>query len=485
MVDHQNVQPILARISQYTGLQAVNRFCFVAENFPIASIPAYKHALERIVQDTWNIKLYRSIIESHNEIASKNNLPLVHADDSWIENTQSEINQTSGRLGNELKIHTTNLVKEGIRAAYTELGLHHRKIGDFNGAQRLLLKAREYCTNQVQIAETFWEIIDLAFDFGDYKLAQIHVGKIEGAIEAIMSSAPGNKTSKSKAAPLNQGSSISHGSVPQEVPEVDFQRWNERLAIITGLCALRLGNYLKAANSFVKVSREAGLNSKMQILALPADIAVYSTLCALASYSRRQLKEKILDDPNFRSLLDAEPNYRNMVSLFRENKFNAVFQLLQNSMPAYLTDLYLPRRIERLLFLIQEKAIVQYFSPFSTASLTKASGIFGWSQEKLQERVIKSIQGKGLNAKLDLTNGVLMTVRRETRPELYQDAIQFANKIENESNAAILRLNLIHSDLIVQDFGDKLPLMPYQFGQMGHKSSVTPGKVKMNTNEVL
>ncbi|CAH7687217.1 26S proteasome subunit RPN7-domain-containing protein [Phakopsora pachyrhizi] len=447
MVDHQNVQPILARISQYTGLQAVNRFCFVAENFPIASIPAYKHALERIVQDTWNIKLYRSIIESHNEIASKNNLPLVHADDSWIENTQSEINQTSGRLGNELKIHTTNLVKEGIRAAYTELGLHHRKIGDFNGAQRLLLKAREYCTNQVQIAETFWEIIDLAFDFGDYKLAQIHVGKIEGAIEAIM----------------------------------NFQRWNERLAIITGLCALRLGNYLKAANSFVKVSREAGLNSKMQIV----NIAVYSTLCALASYSRRQLKEKILDDPNFRSLLDAEPNYRNMVSLFRENKFNAVFQLLQNSMPAYLTDLYLPRRIERLLFLIQEKAIVQYFSPFSTASLTKASGIFGWSQEKLQERVIKSIQGKGLNAKLDLTNGVLMTVRRETRPELYQDAIQFANKIENESNAAILRLNLIHSDLIVQDFGDKLPLMPYQFGQMGHKSSVTPGKVKMNTNEVL
>ncbi|MBW0502470.1 hypothetical protein O181_042185 [Austropuccinia psidii MF-1] len=446
----QNSSEIFKRISNYSGKQLINRLCFLAQVSVPLSLTAYDLAIQSIIENTWNVRLYQATLKSYNTIACSNGLPSFSPDELWIQNTQSIVQQSLSRLETDLKNFTNNLLKDNIRITYQELGAHYRKAGDHINAQKAFSKAREHTTNPLHIVQLAFQTLDLAFDTHNLKLAHGHISKVEAAIQALIAAIETNPSNPKSTTPNNNLISQPGFTAPVS-SEKYLQLWNERVKLATGLLALAQGDYSKAAHSLLKISRETSPNRTMEVLATPNDIAVYTTLCSLASFDRQQLKERVIENAEFRSILDTEPQLRNILNMFRENQFKVVLQYLHDSLPVYRTDIYIADQIDRLISIIQERAIMQYFAPFSSARLSKASEIFGWSIESLQDHLADLIQKRTLSAKLDLDDGVLITNRQEIRPALFQNAIQSAEKMELETKAALLRLRLISGDIVVKD----------------------------------
>lgn len=61
----------------------------------------------------------------------------------------------------------------------------------------------------------------------------------------------------------------------------------------------------QAARKFVEVAPELG--SSFDRVVSPEDIAVYGGLCALATFSREEMKRKVLDNTSFKHFLDLVP----------------------------------------------------------------------------------------------------------------------------------------------------------------------------------
>lgn len=441
---------LIDRISHYTGRQAINRLRFLAQTCPQLSLTAYQLALDAIVQHTWDIALYKDTLVSYNAIASSNNLPTIPLDQTWLESTQNDINQTLSRLENDLKHNTTNLIKDGIRISYRELGAHYRKTGDLANAHRAFSKAREYATTALHIAELSLATLDLAFDTENFKLARSNVTKAQVALDTLAGSLE-LKDGKTKAGPNPHSNTSFSGSDITDPTGKELHRWNEKVNIVNGITLLAQGEFSKATTAFLRLGREVGDNTGKDLLATTSDIVVYTTLCALASLDRQQLKDRVIDNLELRSLMETDPQLRQILIFFRENRYRQVFQYLQDCLPIYQTDLYLAEQIDRLMMLIQERAIVQYFSPFSLATLSKASEVFGWPVAVLQQRLIQCIQAGSLKAQLDLTSGVLIAHREKTRASLIDNVIDSAQRIELESKAALLRLKLISAEIIVKE----------------------------------
>lgn len=101
--------------------------------------------------------------------------------------------------------------------------------------------------------------------------------------------------------------------------------------------------------------------------------------------------------------------------------------------------------------MIQEQAILQYFSPFSSVKLSKAAEAFGWSEARLQERVIQSITHKTLRAKIDVPNGLVLAQQDQPRTTLLRNSIEMSDDMEFGTKMALLRLKLIQADVLVKD----------------------------------
>ncbi|EGG03797.1 uncharacterized protein MELLADRAFT_44456 [Melampsora larici-populina 98AG31] len=414
-----NVDEVISRISQYTGRREISRWRALAEACPSLALLAYERALQEIVRSTWDIPQYKVVLNAYNKHATANNAPLLSSDETWLQETQAEISRTFNKLEMELKNYTSSLIKESIRISHQDLAAHHRKTGDTNNALRSLTKAREYCTSSTQVAELSFAILDLAMDSHNHKLAESYINKAEGALDAAAS-----KDNKQDAA--------ARAKIPGT----------------PGLSYLGQGCYAKAASVFLKVSREAGQYPDMDAV---IDLAIYTGLCALATFTRQELKERVIENTELRALLENEPRLKRVLVLFWENKHKEVLKFLDDWHPTYRVDIYLSNHIHTIIKLIQDRAILQYFSPFSSVSIFKAAEAFGCSPDKLLERVTESISQKTLHAKIDLPNGLILAHEDELRADLFRNAIESAEQLEYESKAALLRLMLIQADVVVKD----------------------------------
>jgi COP9 signalosome complex subunit 1 len=60
----------------------------------------------------------------------------------------------------------------------------------------------------------------------------------------------------------------------------------------------------------------------------PADIAIYGTLCALATFPRSAIKAKILENSVFGAYVEQEPYIRELIEAYMNSNFKTVLELL-------------------------------------------------------------------------------------------------------------------------------------------------------------
>jgi COP9 signalosome complex subunit 1 len=146
-------------------------------------------------------------------------------------------------------------------------------------------------------------------------------------------------------------------------------------------------------------------------VASPSDIAIYGTLCALATFERRQIRSKLLENEDFSYYLEQEPYMREIIEAYLSSKFRVVLQLLERHSSRHLLDNLLSPHVKALVSFIKDRALVLYFGPFASIRLESLADAFGLTLEDTEKSVVSLIQNGSIKGRVDSHNKVCHQTR--------------------------------------------------------------------------
>ncbi|CAM9970279.1 unnamed protein product [Ectocarpus fasciculatus] len=255
-----------AYISRYGGYTKLRRLDWIAQRCPSLAPDCYRAALTLLRQGI-NTQSYREISTRAVVLMG----PEHAVDTEWAEQVDRRYQQSVDRLEAELNSYKINLIKESIRMGYNELGDLSYRRGDLKQALKCYARTRDYCTTNRHSAEMCLHVIEISADMGNF----IHVNNYVLRAE--------------------------------HTPDLDSVV-KAKLRAAAGLVHLDQKEYGKAARKFVDVAPELG--SSFDGVVAPEDIAVYGGLCALATFSREEMRQRVLDNASFKNFLDLVPQVR-------------------------------------------------------------------------------------------------------------------------------------------------------------------------------
>lgn len=220
-------------------------------------------------------------------------------------------------------------------------------------------------------------------------------------------------------------------------------------------------------------------------------MAIYATLCALATFSRNQIRTQVLENDTFGLYIEQEPYVRELIEAYTNNRFKTVLETLErySVSPLFLAslcpsvspyrmcdmthapgmqtrhavDVHLLQHVSALSNLIRSKALVQYFQPFASIRLERMSQAFGWSVDELEQQVVNLIQSGEIRARVDRQNKVrspsgilcveteadeglrsqiLKAKETDQRAALFAKAIRNGQDVQSTNRKLLLRMRL-------------------------------------------
>jgi len=350
--------------------------------------------------------------------------------------------------------------------AHRDIGAFHHSTGDLVLALRAHNKSRDFCTTATHVLEMALSIIEIALESQNYTLVRNHVIKAEAALDAAYPSSSTAAAAKNAAGANVSGVSTSltktktvtlpgmsgTGSAlsrKEDAREKERSAIADKLIVAMGIAELSQGHYYRAARSFLRVGPGAK-NEDAGHFINPADLGIYATLCALATFARVELRTLIVDNADLRPLLELEPHLKDVINAFYESRYKNAIELLDRFQPRYLLDCHLSHHVAILIGQIRDRAITQYFAPFNTSNLTRMAQTFGFTDDQMESAVVKLIRSGQLKARMDSTNKVIKAFDPSKRSQTYSHALKAGEQSERQARALLLRLRLIANDILVK-----------------------------------
>jgi len=432
--------------SGYSGRSAVERYIQVISLCPALAFQAFQAALDLVLQMN-DTTLYRTLLNTYEQTAVTSNGELppisdIHSfNQDWVDETTQKNQALRIRLDTELKTYSSNMIKESIRMAYRDLGDFYRNSGDHAAALKHYTKSREYCTTSQHVLEMCLSVLELLIEHRNYAHMSTYVFKADAALDATSSAAraPG----PGPTAPASAATSKDKGALERE-------KVQSKLDVSIALSYLGQGNYEKAAQAFLKVGPVKSLGDWAGRLMAAGDVAIYTTLCALSTFTRQQIRTQILDNDNFGVYIEQEPYVRELLESYMGNRFKLMLEILERYSTRHSLDVHLTNHMANLTNLIRSRALVQYFQPFASIKLERMSTAFGWTVQELERQVVALIQAGEIQARVDRQNKILKAKETDQRSALFARAISSGETMQVANRKLLLRMRLQQADLIVK-----------------------------------
>jgi COP9 signalosome complex subunit 1 len=313
-----------------------------------------------------------------------------------------------------------------VQMGYDDAGRHYQDIGSLKEAEKSFIKEREFCQTPSHVAIMTFRLISLFIERKSWMTVESNALKLRDMIQS------------------NQDAQGQRGIIPA----------------IAGLAQLSMGEYQRAATTFLdtdisflqaKPGNEiaedpAGLRGAIS----PNDVATYGAICALASMNRTDLQKRVLENTTFRQFLELEPHLRRAISFFIGGKFSQCLTILQSYRADYLLDMNIYPHFSALFDRIRNKAIIQYFIPFSRVTFKALSEAFNTDEAIIQNTLVELIKSGQLAGRLDLEKGLLIANTADRRSQVHQEALESARNFERTMHQRILRIEAIASGLEVR-----------------------------------
>ncbi|KZT43306.1 hypothetical protein SISSUDRAFT_1057718 [Sistotremastrum suecicum HHB10207 ss-3] len=427
VVDEDHPFDLENYISSYSGSTAIARLQHIATTCPAIAKPALRIGIQQLLESR-DTHQYTHLTTLYNSLATSSEIIPINS--KWVQETAQRNAKEKNKLETELKTYSSNMIKESIRMAHRDLGDYYRLVGENATALKHYTKCREYCTTSQHILEMCIIVLELLIEQKNYSHISTYVFKADSALDTQPSSA----------------TSTAPGIAPKKSAERD--RVQTKLDLATALSSLGTGQYEKAASSFLRLGSLKSLEDWNGKLISGSDIAIYATLCSLATLSRSAIKAQVLENDNFGVYIEQEPYVRELLDAYMASKFHTVLAILQRYSTRHALDIHLAPHISALTVLIRNRALVLYFQPFQSIRLEKMGQAFGLSIPELEGYLVPLIQSGDIKGRIDSKNKA--TKSQDQRAQLYQKAVQTGNEIQSTNRKLLLRMALIHADLVVK-----------------------------------
>jgi len=216
------------------------------------------------------------------------------------------------------------------------------------------------------------------------------------------------------------------------------------LKVAGGLFNLDAKKYKQAAKKFTETTTLLNNN-----IVAPQDVAVYGGLCALSSFDRQDLK-KVIDNVSFRNFLELVPDMRELIEDFYSSRYASCLRILEKIKQSLLLDIFLHEHIELLYQKIRNKALVQYFSPFSSIDLNKMAAAFNTNVAGLEKELSKLIMEGQIQARIDSHNKRLYARLTDERSAIFEKTLLVGEEYQENIMTLLMRMNITTNDLIVR-----------------------------------
>ncbi|ORY94140.1 26S proteasome subunit RPN7-domain-containing protein [Syncephalastrum racemosum] len=402
-------------LSSYTGYTRIDRALYLAEHCRQFQIRARQWALQEIKTTTTNIKLYESTLNDLNKLLLNQGQQPLDPDQAWISQAQLENKATEDKLEADIKTFKNNLSKDNIRLTYFRMGDQSCKAGEFSNALKHYMRARDYCTDPANVLDMCFKVIKANIFQHNFSHVTTHIARIESTPNIQLS---------------------------------DLVR--SKVECCRALVALAMREqYHAAATALLNVSFE--LNHQFSDVLSANDIAIYGGLCALASFDRHELRTKLMTNSAFKSYLELEPQIRDMIEAFYTSKYAQCLSLLKNYRDDLCLDLYLGSHADRLIELIEEKAMIQYCRPYATVDMHRMASAFQLDVDKLQKDVIALIRKNKIGVRIDSHQKILLAKQTDQRRQALDRSLATGAEFEKSTKALMLRYQILKNRIALND----------------------------------
>ncbi|KAF9452084.1 PCI-domain-containing protein [Macrolepiota fuliginosa MF-IS2] len=459
-VDDAHPFDLESYISGYTGRTAIDRLIHIVKICPAAATDAFNLAVQHIHQSR-DASLYQALMTEYEHLAENpvvkesyqlpNPLEIAQLDTKWVDEISAKNQSDKVKLEVELKTYTNNMIKESIRMAHRDLAEFYRSIGEYQQSLRHHTKSREFCATSQHVLDMCLSVLELLIEQRNYSHLSTYVFKAEAALDATAASAAGNGGASATAPASGAGPSTS-GTGPNAKKRAPTEKEivQSKLDLASALSHLGQGNHEKAAQSFLRIGGARELGDWVGKLVTQSDIAIYGTLCGLASMSRGAIKVQLLDNPAFGLYIEQEPYVRELLEAYINSNFKTALELLSRYSTRHYIDIHLSQHVHGLTSLIKNNAVVLYFQPFASIKLDRMSQAFGWTVDMVEEHIVNLIQSGEIHGRVDSQNKILYAKKTDYRGDLFARTIQAGNDILSANRKVLLRMRLQQADLIVK-----------------------------------
>ncbi|XXG76081.1 hypothetical protein AAC387_Pa08g0508 [Persea americana] len=391
-----------AYASLYSGRTKISRLLFIAErcNNQTMLLEAFRMAFDETKKGE-DTQLCR-------EVAAKIDGrlgPAYSINHAWVYGVDHRADLRREKLESELNNYKTNLIKESIRMGYNDFGDFYYAHGLLAEAFKSYVRTRDYCTTSKHIVQMCLNVILVSIEMGQFVHVTNYVSKAE------------------------------------QTPEVLDPVTVAKLKCAAGLAHLDAKKYKLAARKFLETGPELG-NNYSEVIA-PQDVATYGGLCALACFDRTELKNKVIDNINFRNFLELVPEVRELINDFYASRYASCLEYLENLKGNLLLDIHLHDHVETLYGQIRHKAIIQYTNPFISVDLHTMAGAFKTTVAGLEKELEALITDNQIQARIDSHNKILYARHADQRNATFQRVLQTGIQFDRDVRAMLLRASLV------------------------------------------
>ncbi|KAM0902280.1 hypothetical protein ACQ4PT_019338 [Festuca glaucescens] len=184
--------------------------------------------------------------------------PRYGVDQAWSDAVERRSLARKEELDTELNDYKTNLIKDSIRMGYNNIGDFHYARGPLPEALVSYMSTEDYCSTSNHVLQMCLNVILVSIELGQYMDVLNYVSKAEQTLDHMD---------------------------PVTVA---------KLQAAAGLAYLEIRKYKLAAGKFIETGSE--IMSNFSEVVSPQDVAVYGSLCALASFDPSERKVKVIEN---------------------------------------------------------------------------------------------------------------------------------------------------------------------------------------------
>ncbi|KAF2361918.1 26S proteasome regulatory subunit Rpn7/COP9 signalosome complex subunit 1 [Trinorchestia longiramus] len=414
-------------------------------------------------------------------------------DIQWIEAKTKKATLKLEKLDADLKTYKANNIKESIRRGNDDLGDHHLDCGELSNALKCYSRSRDYCTSHLHILTMCLNVIKVSIYLQNWShvLSYTLVGGNKDQSAVV-------QTKLACAAGLAQLATKKYKSAAKSflTAQLDSCTYSEVLspwnvAVYGGLCALatftrhELHKHVIMSSSFKQflelepqlrdlifkfyqskyaqclrlldhlrdtLMLDMYLSLVLQdtlMLDMYLSLVLQDTLM-LDMYLSLVLQDTLMLDMYLSLVLQDTLMLDMYLSLVLQDTLMLDMYLSLVLQDTLMLDMYLASHVKTLYGKIRNRGLVQYFSPFKSASLERMAVAFNTSVSGLEDELMALILDGLIQARIDSHNKIVYAACVEERSVTFERTLEMGQQHIDRLHMLVLRAALMRQQMHVK-----------------------------------